>query len=127
MNYFKIFLLILLGTHTISAQEYQSKPELEKEIVGTWHYENEPKSKIVFYDNGTLKRYFEKELQSVSSYEITSNCDGEVLPENQFFLQETDKNDSFCSYIEAINFNKNGIFSLMTKSQGRIIVLKRSE
>lgn len=127
MNYLKITLLIFLCSHLISSQEYQTKSELEKEILGTWHYENEPKSKIVFFDDGTLKRYMEDELQSVSSYKITPNCDGEELPEKQYFLRETDENGSSCSYIEAINFNDNGFFSLMTKSQGRIIILKKTD
>ncbi len=127
MNYFKITILILLSTHIISAQEYQSKSELENEILGTWYYDNDLKSKITFSENGTVKRFFENELQSTATFEITSSCDGEELPDNQFFLKETDENGSSCSYIEAINFNENGIFSLMTKSQGRVIVLKRSE
>ena len=127
MDYLKILFLILLCTHLSSAQEYQSKSELENEILGTWYYDNDLKSKITFSENGTVKRFFEDELQSTATFEITSSCDGEELPEKQFFLKETDENGSSCSYIEAINFNENGIFSLMTKSQGRLIVLKKND
>lgn len=125
MNFFKITLLLLLITHSGGAQDYQSKSELESEIKGTWHYENEPKSKLIF-SNDTVRRYFGKELRSSGRYEITDCCEGEKLLFPNFFLKETNEDgSSFCSYIEGINFSNNGFFTLMTRMRGKIIVLKK--
>lgn len=124
MTYLKISLLFLLIGHSGGAQEYQSKYEVEHEILGTWQYETDPRTKITFSDDGVVKRYFGDELHSTGTYEITSCCDGEELPDNQFFLKENGKDGtSFCSYIEGVNFNNNEFFTVMTRSRGKIIVL----
>ena len=128
MDYLSLTFFFLLIANSSCAQDYQSKSDLEKEIVGTWHYEIEPKSKITFSDDGIVKRYFEDKLQYTSRYEITDNCEGEKLQDRHFFLKENDdKGSSYCLYIQAINYNNNGFFTLMTISQGKIIVLKRNK
>lgn len=124
MTYLKITLFFLIA-NSGCAQEYQSQAELENEILGTWYYENYPLSKITFSEDGTVKRHSEEELQSTNAYEITNICEGEELRDNQSFLKETYKNGSTsCAYIEAINLT-DGFLTMMTKSQGKIIVLKR--
>lgn len=126
MNPFKIALIFLLFSNSSYAQDYhQSKSELENEILGTWYYENDPKSKTVFYDDGTLEEYYEEKMKSTSNYEITNFCDGEKFKGRNFFIKKYTLNGTSCSYIEAINYNENGIFSMITKSQGKIIVLQR--
>lgn len=125
MSYFNITLFLLLIAHC-NAQDYQSKSELEKEIIGAWHFESDTESIITFSEDGIVKRFFGDTLQSTSNYEITENCDGEELQNNNFFLKETDdKGSSFCLYIEGINYDNNGFFTLMTKSQGKVVVLKK--
>ncbi|MCB7479827.1 hypothetical protein [Christiangramia sediminis] len=125
MNYYKTILLLLF-INTAYAQEYQSKNELKKQIIGTWHHEKSPEDKIVFFKDGSLKRFLGDNLRSTSRYKITKECDGEKLLQNNFFLKETSQNGtSSCAYIEGVNYNGNGILSLMTKSQGKIIVFKK--
>ena len=126
MKYIKITLLLLLITNSGYAQDYQSKMELEKQIIGSWHLENNAQERIIFFKDGTVERYNGNELRSAGKYEITDNCEGEKLSNENFFLEEISENGiSSCYYIESINYNNNGIFSLMTKNQGKIVVYKR--
>ncbi len=126
MHYLKITILYLLLTNTACAQDYQSKNELENEIIGSWHLENSPEDKITFYKDGTVKRYIGEVLRTTSKYEITKECNEEKLFNNGSFLKEINENGiSSCAYIEAINYDDNGFFSLMTQSQGKIIVYKK--
>jgi hypothetical protein len=125
MKYLRITLFFLLAGNSIYAQNHQSYADLENEILGSWHLENDPRTRLNFLENGVLKRYVGDELQSTNRYEITKTCCGEELKDQQFFLKEINKNGNiFCAYIEAINLYK-GFFTLMTKSQGKVIVLKK--
>ena len=125
MNYYKTILLLLF-INTAYAQESQSKNKLKKQIIGTWYLEKSPEDKIAFFNDGTLKRFLGDDLRSTSKYKITKECDGEKLLQNNLFLKETSQNGiSSCTYIEGVNYNDNGILSLMTKSQGKIIVFKK--
>ena len=126
MKYYKTILLLLF-INTAYAQKNQSKNELKKQIIGTWHLEKSPEDKIVFFKDGTLKRFLGDDLRSTSRYKITKECEGEKLLQNDLFLKEISQNGtSSCTYIEGINYNGNGILSLMTKSQGKIIVYKKN-
>ncbi|WP_373057664.1 hypothetical protein [Zunongwangia sp. H14] len=127
MKSLKVLFLFLLTTKQLSAQNQQSKAELEKEIIGSWHYENSSQDKIIYFEDGTVKRYHAEVLRSTGKYEIVKECDGEKLQHDNFFLKETDRDRgaSVCVYIEAINFENNGIFSIMTRPQGKIVVLKK--
>ncbi|MGB8705608.1 MAG: hypothetical protein WCD31_11305, partial [Gillisia sp.] len=95
-------------------------------IIGSWHLENNAQERIIFFKDGTVERYNGNELRSAGKYEITDNGEGEKLSNENFFLEEISENGiSSCYYIESINYNNNGIFSLMTKNQGKIVVYKR--
>lgn len=126
MKYIKITLLLLLITNSGYAQDHQSKIELEKQIIGSWHLENSAQERIIFFKDGTVERYNGNELRSAGKYEITDNCEGEKLSNENFFLKEISENGiSSCDYIESINYDNNGLFSLMTKNQGKLVVYKR--
>ncbi|MCP9199980.1 hypothetical protein MKO06_08685 [Gramella sp. GC03-9] len=126
MKYHKIFLLLLF-INSAYAQDIPSKTELENEIIGTWHLEKSPEDKIVFFKDGTLKRFIGDILKSTSHYKITKDCNGEQLLDN-WFLKETDSDGvSNCVYIEGINANNNGILSLMTTSQGKIVIYTKED
>lgn len=128
MNYLKFTLIILFFSNLGLSQTFQTKSELENEIKGTWYLEDDSKSKIIFYDNSIVKRYYEGELRQTGNYEIVNFCGEERIPEKEFFLKETYQNgSSTCFYIEAINLDNNGVFSMMTKSQGKIVVLKKQK
>ena len=127
MNYIKITILLLIITNIGCAQNHQSKNELEKEIIGSWHLENSTRDKITFFKDGTVKRFVDDELKSIGKYEITKKCDEEVLSNKNFFLKEIDANGfSSCAYIEAINYDNNGILSLMTKNQGKVVIYEKA-
>ena len=127
MKYLKITVLFLLFiTNTGCAQDYQTKDELANQIIGSWHLENSAEDRITFLKDGTVKRFDENGLISSDKYEITKDCDGEKLSNTDFFLKIIDKNGiSSCAYIEGINYDNNGFFSLMTKNQGKIVVYKK--
>ena len=127
MKYYKIFVLLLF-INSAYAQDYNSKTELQHEIIGIWHLEKTPEDKIAFFKDGTLKRFVGDTLKSISNYKITKDCNGEKLLTNDWFLKETDRDGaSSCAYIEGINSNNNGILSLMTKSQGKIVIYKKED
>ncbi len=126
MKYLKITVLLLLITNTACAQDYQTKDELENQIIGSWHLENSAEDRITFFKDGTVKRFDENGLIFSDKYEITKDCDGEKLSNTDFFLKMIGENGiASCAYIEGINYDNNGIFSLMTKNQGKMIVYKR--
>ena len=126
MKYLKITFLLLFIANTGCAQDSQSKEELENQIIGSWHLENSPKAIWTFYENGTVKRFEGNELRSSGKYEITKNCDEEILSNKNFFLRQISENGhTSCDYIEAINYDNNGLFSLMTVNQGKIVVFKK--
>lgn len=122
-----IVLIILLCTGSGFAQDPQPEAELKKEIIGTWFKEDDPGSKAIFYDNGNVEYYYEGQIDHTATYQITDTCDGEKNRDGGFFLKETSKNGSYCSYIEGVNYNGSGFFSLMTKPRGKIIVYKRTK
>ena len=126
MKYLKVTFLLLLISNISYAQDYQSKPELENQITGSWHLENSIQDRITFFKDGTVKRFVGDELRYTGKYEITKKCNGEKLLNEDYFLREISENGtSNCAYIETINYNNNGYLSLMTKNQGKIIVYKR--
>ncbi|WP_424493374.1 hypothetical protein [Salinimicrobium sp. GXAS 041] len=128
MKYLKITVLLLLITNTACAQDYQTKDELAKQIIGSWHLENSAEDRLTFFKDGTLQRSDENGSISIEKYEITKDCDGEKLSNKDFFLKVIDENGIFsCAYIEGINYDENGIFSLMTKNQGKIIVYNEDQ
>ncbi|WP_026915887.1 hypothetical protein [Christiangramia portivictoriae] len=128
MKYLKLAVLLLFITHTACAQDYQTKDELENQIIGSWHLENSAEDRIIFFKDGTVKRSDENGSISADKYEITKDCNGEKLSNKNFFLKIIGENGiSSCAYIEGINYDNNGIFSLMTKNQGKIIVYKRDQ
>ena len=46
----------------------------------------------------------------------------------KFFLKETDENAYVnCYYIDAVNYDHNGLMTLMTQSRGNILVFKKEE
>jgi hypothetical protein len=125
MKYLKTIFIFLISFNMCSAQEYQSKDELEKEIIGTWYREIDEDSKYVFSENGWIKHYYINKFQDSSTYAITANCGNENLANSQYFLKETYKNGSTeCAYIEGINVDDNSFFSLMTKN-GKVVVFKK--
>ena len=81
-----IILLFFLFTNAACAPDSQAKSELEEQIIGTWHHEGEPESKIAFYQDGTVERYNGDELISKNKYKITKECNGESLTTKQVFL-----------------------------------------
>ena len=126
MNYLKFTIIIFLFTNLCLSQNYRTKMELERKIIGTWYLEGESLSKIVFNDKFEVKRFYDNKLTRISHYEIVKSCGEERLSENKFFLKETDQSGSeSCLYIESIDYNNNGIFAMMTKSQGKVVVLKK--
>ncbi|TQI71263.1 hypothetical protein JM79_2190 [Gramella sp. Hel_I_59] len=128
MKYLKITVLLLLITNITYAQDYQTKDELAKQIIGSWHLENSAEDRLTFFKDGTLERSDETGSMSSDKYEITKDCDGEKLSNKDFFLKIIDENGiSSCAYIEGINYDENGTFSLMTKNQGKIIVYKKDQ
>ncbi len=126
MKFSKLFLFVILLYATSSCgQDYQTKSQLEHEIIGEWIHEDDEKTKITFNAGGVMKRFSKNELQSTGNYEITTTCNGEELEEG-LFLKVLHQEDNYsCSYIGGINYNKNGIFSFMTAQQGKIVVYKR--
>ena len=128
MKYLKIAVILLLITNSACAQEHQTKDELAKQIIGSWHLENSSEDRLTFFKDGTLERSIENGSISSDKYEITKDCDGEKLSDKDFFLKIIDENGiSSCAYIEGINYDENGIFSLMTKNQGKIIVYRKDQ
>lgn len=123
MHYLLTLLLFIFFTLTANAQDYQSKAELEKEILGTWSREDSPGALLKFYRNGKLERYYKGELSSTSLYEITKTCDGETSKKGDYFLKEL-RGDDFvaCAYIEHINANGKGLFTIMSAQRGQIII-----
>lgn len=107
--------------------------QLKEKIQGTWVLENDSTTKLVFNENDQVKEYSNDELISTKNYEITNSCDGESLnynlnSDNTYFLKtyaNGEENDPFCAYIEGIDCNDNGVLSLMTKNQGKIIVYQK--
>lgn len=99
----------------------------ETEILGFWFLEDDPSTKIEFTIDGHIKSYTDNQLESTDLYQITSSCDGEVLPSNRKFLKIIDSNDNsvFCSIINGINKNNSNILSLTTSNQGKIVVYIR--
>jgi len=128
LKYLKIAVIILLITNSACAQDYQTKDELAKQIIGSWHLENSAEDRLNFFKDGTLERSIENGSISSNKYEITKDCDGEKLSDKDFFLKIIDENGiSSCAYIEGINYDENGIFSMMTKNQGKIIVYRKDQ
>ena len=126
MKYLKITFLLFFIANTGCAQDYQSKEELENQITGSWHLENSPKDIWTFFEDGTVKKFNGNELRSTGKYEITKNCGDWKLSNKNFFLKQISENGpTSCDYIEAINYNNNGFFSLMTGNQGKIVVFKK--
>jgi len=126
MKYLQITILLLFSINISSAQDYQTKDELKNQIIGSWHLENSIQDKIIFFEDGTIKRFYENELQSSGNYEITKKCEGETLSNKSYFLKEISENgSSFCAYIDSINYVNNGFFTLMTKNRGKIVIYKR--
>ena len=126
MNYLKYTIIILLFTNLCLSQNSQTKMELERKIIGTWYLEGESQSKIVFNDKFEVKRYNGNKLTGTSQYAIVKTCGEEKLSGNEFFLKETDQNATeACFYIESIDYDNDGIFSMMTKFQGKVVVLKK--
>ena len=100
--------------------------DYRSEILGEWVLENDVTTKLEFFDTGKVNFYEEGQLVRNENYLITVSCDGETISDGGLFLKLfKSESDVFCSYIEGINFNNNGLMSLMTKNQGKIIVYKR--
>ena len=100
--------------------------ELERKIIGTWHLEGDSISKFVFDDYSKVKRFHGNKLVRTGHYAIVKTCGREKLSESEFFLKETYQNGADpCFYIESIDYDNDGIFSMMKKSQGKIIVFKK--
>lgn len=126
MDYLKITITILLFTNLCLSQNNQTKMELERKIIGTWYLEGDSISKFVFDDNSKAKRFNGDKLARISHYAIVKTCGKEKLSENEFFLKEIYQNGAeACFYIESLDYDGNGIFSMMTKSQGKVVVLKK--
>jgi len=126
MNYLKYTIIILLFTNLCLSQNFQTKTELERKIIGTWNLEGDLISKFVFNDNSKVKRFDGNKLTRTSHYAIVKTCGEEKLSGNEFFLKETDQNGTeACFYIESIDYDNDGIFSMMTKFQGKVVVLKK--
>lgn len=101
--------------------------DYRKEIIGTWINENNSNTKIEFTNDGKIKRYFKNALKFINKYYISRTCDGEMISLNKgYFLKTiTNKGNEFCAYIEGLNYENNGLFSIMTKNQGKIVVYKK--
>tara|TARA_B100000378_G_scaffold227800_1_gene192140 strand:+ start:172 stop:564 length:393 start_codon:yes stop_codon:yes gene_type:complete len=121
-------LLLLLFSNALFAQDFQSKTTLEKEIIGRWYLEQSPEDKYVFSSDGSMKHFIGDSLIKTTKYRIVKTCNEEERPENEFFLKETDENAYVnCYYIDAVNYDHNGLMTLMTQSRGNILVFKKEE
>ncbi|MFD2891272.1 hypothetical protein ACFS5J_04505 [Flavobacterium chuncheonense] len=95
-----------------------------KRILGVWVRENSISDKIEFLTNGQIKRYEDNILIYTDYYAITNTCNGIDSGNNQLFLQVIDSNDgSFtCDIINSVDDGGNGILSLTTAGQGKLVV-----
>ncbi len=123
-----MFLFVfLLYTSSICGQDHQTKSELEKEILGTWILEKDPRTKITFEENGIMRTFGNNKLRSTVNYEISETCNGEGLEEGFFLKVEEQDSGSSCSFIESINYNNNDNFTLITEQQGKIVVFTKEK
>ncbi len=125
-NILILFTLIVLPTSVLFSQTNDSSTieDYKIEIVGTWVHENDSLTKIVFSNDNKIRHYEGAQLRLIEHYEITRTCDGETIAANKGYFLKTysDKHGEFCAYIEGLNYENNGFFSLMTKNQGKIVV-----
>jgi hypothetical protein len=130
-NKFKwVFLLmiasIILGFNTINMKTLNNNQTQtpEQRIIGVWVRENSPSDKIEFLTNGQMKCYEDNILIYTDYYAITNTCNGIDSGNNQLFLQVIDSNDgSFtCDIINSVDDGGNGILSLTTAGQGKLVV-----
>lgn len=121
------FLVIISLSYKSKAQTNleSTLEDYQHEILGEWVLENHPDTKIKFTANGEIKKYYDNILDATDQYEITNTCD-DVNQSDVYILKIIDQDgDSFCSFIEGLNFNGSNMMSLMTFNQGKIVVYVR--
>lgn len=131
-NYFKIILLLVIvfTISKISAQQSQD-PQIQAaktEILGEWVSLDDNSSKIIFYGNGDLKRYYNGSLMRTHHYDIKRVCEeGELTIDYKLMLITLDENGNKigCDIIQGLNENNSGVLSLTTGNQGKNIVYER--
>ncbi|MGG7033755.1 MAG: hypothetical protein ACI7YS_01020 [Flavobacterium sp.] len=105
-------------------EKNQNTPE--QEILGSWILENDSSTKIIFYNDGTVKTYEDDKLLYTDNYSISNSCQGTLSADGILFLKFIDgsNGDIECYYINGINENNNGILSLMSDN-GNLLIYKR--
>ena len=121
----KIFLVTLLQISF--ACQSQNYVEETKKILGFWVLEKDTSSKVEFLANGEMRSYESDKLVSIDRYSISSSCEraSSTLPNEKYLRIVFEDGDVFCYYINGINGNNSGILSLMTTTNGRIVIYKR--
>jgi len=119
-------ILVLLSTGFTTVHSNIAVESPQTEILGFWVLEDDPSTKIEFLSNGQVKNYQNNVLESIDTYAITNLCDGHTAPNGQNYLKITfPEGDSFCYLINGINANNSGILSLLTMTQGKVVVYVR--
>ena len=128
-NILILLTLILLSSCSLFSQTNDNSTieDYKREIIGTWIHENDSLTKLVFSNDNKISHYEGTQLRFTENYEITRTCDGETIPNNKEYFLKTysDKYGEFCVYIEGLNYENNGLMSIMTKIQGKIVVYKK--
>ena len=128
-NILILLTLILLSSCSLFSQTNDNSTieDYKNEIIGTWVHENHSNTKIEFTINGKIKRYYNNILKHTDKYYISRTCDGETIPNGKGYFLKTTTNsgNEFCAYIEGLNYENNGLMSIMTKIQGKMVVYKK--
>ncbi|HEX8269350.1 MAG TPA: hypothetical protein VF581_05620 [Flavobacterium sp.] len=97
-----------------------------QDILGAWVLENDPTTRFVFGSNNMLRIYRNNVLQSTEPYFISTTCNGKLALPEEAFLKITDEYGiTTCDVILGADVNGNGILSIMSESQGKIVVFVR--
>lgn len=122
-------MLVILTGNNINAQRTDPKIQSAKsEILGEWVSVNNSSSRIIFYNNGVSKGYYNQELIYTHHYDISRTCeDNQYTMADNLLLITYDNNGNKldCDIIQAINKNNSGLLSLTTEGQGKNIVYEK--
>ena len=119
-NITQLLLILVL----FSSFNYNLKEDPKIDIIGTWYYENNTTSKLIFTSDSKIHSYYNgNTLRYSAEYSISHNC-GSSSDINFYFLKIIySDGDEECFEINGINENNSGILSLTSMKNGKIHLL----
>ena len=119
------FLLILFFGTLINFDFNFSDPE--EMILGKWQAENDPEFIWEFLENGQHFTYSNNELISERSWQIVDECEGETADnEYDFAMLELTRDGNLPSQCYVVQ-GLNGVLTLLSVPQGRLLIFDRDE